>query len=476
MIAQSTAEELLALVRKSGVVEERRLTAFLEKEGTALPTAPPDLAKRLVQEGLLTNFQAEQLLEGKWRRFTIGNYRVLERIGSGGMSSVFLCEHRRMRRRAAVKVLPVSLASDLSALERFYREARAVAALDHPNIVRAYDIDQDNDLHFLVMEYIDGPSLQDMVKNSGPLEPVRAAQYISQAALGLQHAHEAVSGLVHRDVKPGNLVVDRNGTLKILDLGLARFFEDEADAITRKYEENVLGTADYIAPEQVLDSHGVDIRADIYSLGVTFYFLLAGKPPFAEGTVSQKLIWHQTRQPKPIRSIRQDVPEAMDAVIRKMMAKDPDARYQTPKDVVEALAPFTQTLVAPPKSAELPSLSPAARALVEDKSASAAPPEATQPTAAKKEWQVAGATAPPKTVRAPQPNALRKKSVAEVDTDRISARADTVRILEKEAERAKQARKRAIAMRWYAERKYWLVGAGVGLIALVSLACWLLIK
>src|SRR5262249_26689149 len=186
-----------------------------------------------------------------------------------------------MRRRAAVKVLPAAKAADPAALERFYREARAVAALDHPNIVRAYDIDQEDNLHFLVMEYVDGSSLQEIVRRGGPLDPARSAHYVQQAALGLQHAYE-VASLVHRDIKPGNLIVDRSGTVKILDMGLARFFNDEEDLLTKKYDENVLGTADYLAPEQALDSHGVDIRADIYSLGGTFYFCLTGRTPFSE--------------------------------------------------------------------------------------------------------------------------------------------------------------------------------------------------
>src|SRR6185437_15212746 len=142
-----------------------------------------------------------------------------------------------------------------------------------------------------------------------------------QAALGLQHAHET-AGIVHRDIKPGNILVDRSGIVKILDMGLARFFHDEEDMLTRKFDENVLGTADYLAPEQALDSHTVDIRADIYSLGATFYFCLTGRTPFAEGTVAQKLIWHQTRQPKAIRSIRPEVTEGVAAIVEKMMAKD----------------------------------------------------------------------------------------------------------------------------------------------------------
>jgi serine/threonine protein kinase len=340
-----TREELLSLIQKSGVADEKRLAAALSKPAAKTPADAKTLADFLVREGVLTSFQAEQLLEGKWRRFVIGKYRVLERIGSGGMSSVYLCEHKVMRRRAAVKVLPTSMAEDPAALERFYLEARAVAALDHPNIVRAYDVDQDDDLHFLVMEYVDGISLQELIRKEGAMSPARAAEFVRQAAMGLQHAHET-AGLVHRDIKPGNLIIDRAGTLKILDLGLARFFHEENESITQKYDETVLGTADYLAPEQILDSHSVDIRADIYSLGATLYFCLAGRAPFAEGTIPQKLIWHQTRQPKSLRRTRPEIPAVLESVLFKMMAKDPNDRYQDPQQLVQALAhccPETQS-------------------------------------------------------------------------------------------------------------------------------------
>src|SRR4051794_18947352 len=187
MPAPATVDEFVDLIRKSAVLEEARLAAYVGKL-KADPNTPRDLssvAGLFVRDGLLTFFQAEQFLQGKWRRFTIGKYKVLERLGAGGMGSVYLCEHKLMRRRVAVKVLPSAKAEDASSLERFYREARAVAALDHPNIVRAYDIDQDEQLHFLVMEHVDGANLQEVVKKSGPMDPVRAAHYIRQAAAGL---------------------------------------------------------------------------------------------------------------------------------------------------------------------------------------------------------------------------------------------------------------------------------------------------
>jgi serine/threonine protein kinase len=390
MASPTSSVDFLDLVRKSGVQDEKRLDAHLEKlrAAGAMPAEAAKLAGLLVRDGFLTNFQAEQIMLGKWRRFTIGKYKVLERLGAGGMGSVYLCEHKFMRRRVAVKVLPTAKAADPSALERFYREAKAVAALDHPNIVHAYDIDQDENLHFLVMEYVDGASLQEIIKKTGPMDPVRAAHYMAQAAEGLQHAFQA--GLVHRDIKPGNILVDRAGTVKILDMGLARFFNDEEDILTKKYDENVLGTADYLAPEQALDSHGVDIRADIYSLGATLYFVLTGRTPFSEGTVAQKLIWHQTRQPKAIRTLRPEVPPALVAVVERMMAKDPGQRYQSPVDISLALEPWTGGTIPPPPSGEMPRLSLAATGVNPGEASSVAPAGSqTSPSPQpKKSWKV----------------------------------------------------------------------------------------
>jgi serine/threonine protein kinase len=360
MPAPASVPELIDLVRKSGVADEAKLRAYLDrqaKQGGA-PTDPVKFAQVLVRDGLITFFQAEQLLQGKWKRFTIGKYKVLEKLGAGGMAQVFLCEHKLMRRRVAVKVLPIPKAEDKSSLDRFYREARLVAAVDHPNIVRAYDIDQDENLHFLVMEYVDGINLQDLIKKFGPLDVTRACHYVYGSAVGLQHAHEM--GLVHRDIKPGNILIDRSGVVKLLDLGLARFFHDEDDNLTRMNDENVLGTADYLAPEQALDSHTVDIRADLYSLGATFYFLLTGSAPFPEGSVAQKLIWHQSREPRPVQSLRPEVPDGVAEVLLKMMAKDPAKRYQTPAEVMEALGPWVTTPIPPPAEKEMPQLSPAA--------------------------------------------------------------------------------------------------------------------
>jgi serine/threonine protein kinase len=394
MPAPSTTEQFLELVRRSGLVEDKSLASYVERlrgDGP-LPDGPRPLATRMLQDGLLTHFQAEQLLHGKARGFTLaGKYRLLEHLGTGGMGSVFLCEHISMRRRVAIKVLPVGRASDASYLERFYREARAVAALDHPNIVRAHDVDHDDKLHFLVMEYVDGSSLQDIVKRHGPLSVERTCHYLSQGAAGLQHAHEA--GLVHRDIKPGNILVDRRGIVKVLDMGLARFFHEE-DSISKKYDETVLGTADYLAPEQATDSN-VDVRADIYSLGATLYFCLTGQTLFGEGAAHQKLIWQQTRQPKPIRSLRPEVPEELaDIVEKRMLAKDPAQRFQAPYEILELLAPWTEQPIPPPPAEEMPRLCPAAARSGSDSATAAGPPSPAPRSGPRSNWTVTGGSGP----------------------------------------------------------------------------------
>lgn len=356
MATPATIDDLLTLVRKSGLISDRELNAWLERAPLALlDEGPTSLAAAFIREGLLTKFQAEQLLLGKSRGFNLGQYKILERLGTGGMALVYLCESPERRGLVALKVLPNSRAQDEEFLKRFQRESRVTAVLDHPNIVKTQDIGQDGKLHFIVMEYIAGTPLHQIVHKFGPLAIDRACHYMRQAALGLQHAHEA--GLVHRDIKPANLILDRAGTVKILDMGLARMFSDAEEVLTH----GVLGTPDYLAPEQSQDSHNVDIRADIYSLGCTFYYLLSGYPPFPEGTVAQKLLWHQSRQPKPLRALRPEVPEDLARLVQQLMAKAPEQRPQTPAAVAVALEPWTQAPIAPPPEIEMPQLSLAAQ-------------------------------------------------------------------------------------------------------------------
>lgn len=333
-------ETFVDLLERSGLVDKDQLTdALIEANKSTEGRAQDDvdlLAEQLVSRGLITRWQADRLLEGRYKGFFLKQYKLLSQLGRGGMSAVYLAEHVLMHRRVAIKILPKDRVADSSYLARFHREAQAAAALDHRNIVRAYDVDQDNGQHFMVMEYVEGRDLQQIVKQEGPLDYPTAAEYIRQAAEGLSHAHQA--NLIHRDVKPANLLVDRRNVVKLLDLGLARFTDEDRASLTVAYDENVLGTADYLAPEQAIDSHGVDARADIYSLGCTLYFLLTGHPPFAEGTLPQRLMAHQKQQPPSIYNDRPDAPADLVEICMKMMAKQPDRRYQSAREAAQALA------------------------------------------------------------------------------------------------------------------------------------------
>jgi eukaryotic-like serine/threonine-protein kinase len=334
MSAPATVPDFLDLCRKSGVVEEARLTAVAGSR----PETPMAAAKALMRVGVLTKFQATQLLAGKYKGLKFDRLKLLDRIGSGGMGTVFLCEHTGLRKQVAVKVLPPDQAGDEGTRERFFREARAAAALDHPNIVRVHDANSTGGVHYIVMEYVEGRDLQTHLNKYGPIPYEKACTYVAQAALGLQHAAE--KGIVHRDIKPANLLVDKDGVVKVLDMGLARFRADEKDNLTAKYDRGaILGTADYMAPEQIIASSQVDGRADIYALGVTLYALINGKPPFS-GNNTQKMAGHTSIKATSLTQIRREVPKGLSAVVDKMMAKSPDERYQTPAEVVAALGPW----------------------------------------------------------------------------------------------------------------------------------------
>jgi serine/threonine-protein kinase len=336
-----TGDAVLELVRKSELADDDVLRGFLQQSGP-LPSSADDTATRLVQSGILTKFQAQFILQGRHKGFRLGPYRILDQIGVGGMGQVYLAEHIHLHRRVALKVLPAKLAADKSGVERFYREARAVAALDHPNVVRAYDVAFAGNAHFLVMEYIEGQSLEELLAEVGGRLPVsNACEYVVQAAAGLQHAHE--KGISHRDVKPANLLVNPEGIVKILDMGLAKFFQNSGPTNESRDQGSVMGTADYIAPEQAIACSAADHRADIYSLGATLYRLVTGEPPF-HGTIAAKLIAHQLHEVPTAHEVREDVPEGVSNIIAKMMAKEPGDRYQSAAEVVRALLPFTEHL------------------------------------------------------------------------------------------------------------------------------------
>ncbi len=271
-------------------------------------------------------------------------YHVKTRLGMGGMGVVYRAEHRLMQRDVAIKVIHPRLVDRPEAVVRFRHEAQAAARINDEHVVRAYDAEQVDAIHFLVMEYVDGESVDRLLAREGRLPISQACSIARQAALGLQAAH--AQGMAHRDIKPQNLMIDGSGRVKILDFGLSRFVLDQpADQASRLTTGHVvLGTPDYMAPEQARESRAADIRADIYSLGCTLYHMLAGRPPFPEGSVIEKLAMHMSGRPRPLEQLRRDLPDGLGAVIATMMAHDPADRYPTPADAARALEPFTHPL------------------------------------------------------------------------------------------------------------------------------------
>ena len=297
-----TLPEFLRVLRASGLVPEARLAPLADPWRDESGPVPESLTTALVEGQLLTQWQLDQLRKGKSKGFTLGKYRLLRLLGAGGMSSVYLAENPTLRQRVAIKVLPIKRVEQSSYLARFEREAQVAYRLSHHNIARAFDLESSGAVHFIVMEYIEGTDLHAKVKADGPLDLRDAADFIRQAAVGLHYAHE--EGLVHRDIKPANLMLDKRGTIKILDLGLALEDDDDQASLTREHDEKVLGTADYLAPEQARDSHKADRRSDVYSLGCTLYYLLVGRAPFAKGSLAERIRAHMNEPPPNLRENR----------------------------------------------------------------------------------------------------------------------------------------------------------------------------
>ncbi|MDA1054040.1 MAG: protein kinase [Planctomycetota bacterium] len=274
-------------------------------------------------------------------RAELDDYELLDRLGHGGMGQVYRARHRRLDRIVAVKLL-ADHRLDAAAATRFHREMQAVGKLDHPNIVRALDAREENDVPFLVMEYVEGIDMATLVRQLGPLPVADACEIVRQAAAGLQHAHER--GLIHRDVKPSNLMLAADGCVKLVDFGLAKLVEDASDRSALTESSHILGTLDYMAPEQWDASGSVDVRADIYSLGCTLYFLLVGSPPFASDEFDsrlKKMKAHAELPPPPIGDQRADMPLGLVALVEQMLSKPPGDRYETPAVVANAIQPFT---------------------------------------------------------------------------------------------------------------------------------------
>src|SRR5262249_27476681 len=333
----STAADLLRELHQLHLLEQSQCAELAGLAGDA-----PSLAREAVRRGWLTAWQVNRIFQGRATQLLLGSYVLLDKLGEGGMGAVFKARNWKLGRIVAVKVIRKERLETETSPRRFRREIEAAAQLSHPNIVHAHDADEVKGTHFFVMEYVDGRDLAKLVKEHGPLPLAEACEYIRQAALGLQHAFER--GLVHRDIKPSNLLLTTRHSpltthqVKLLDMGLARFertAEEHSSTLTQM--GIVVGTPDYIAPEQARDSHHADIRADLYSLGCTLYFLLTGKVPFPGGRVTEKLLKHQPDTPTPLRQQRPDVPEGVERLVAKLMAKRPDQRCQTPAELAAAL-------------------------------------------------------------------------------------------------------------------------------------------
>jgi serine/threonine-protein kinase len=328
------------------------------------------LAKTLIQKGWLSVYQVNQLLAGECRDLVIGPYHVLEKLGQGGLSSVYKARHRENQTLVAIKLIRAKVFASPEGRQQFLQEVDAMAQLDHANIVQFCDADQWKDTFYFAMEYVEGTDLGKVVRLGGALRVQEACDFIRQSALGLQHAYER--NLVHRDIKPVNLYLTHVAApmpsvspafaarreldtaaitmlmkplIKILDWGLASLRNPNALTGAQTPEDDgksIIGTADYLAPEQARNAGAADIRCDIYSLGCSFYYLLTGQAPFPDGSLMQKILQHQTAEPKPIDRFRADVPADVTAILQRMMAKRPEDRFQTPASIALSLAPFAR--------------------------------------------------------------------------------------------------------------------------------------
>lgn len=363
------------------------------------PKEPRELLRALLSRGWLTRFQAATLLKGNHRALLHGPYLLIEQLGEGGMGQVYKARHQKLGRVVALKIIHKDRLRDPKAVSRFHREMQAVGALHHPNIIQAYDAGEAEGGYFLAMEFVDGPDLARLLREIGRLPIHRACDYIRQAALGLQHAHDR--GMVHRDIKPSNLLLARQpsgepsaaegdtrdaaapspprtealapatqttvqrpavevdpgpGTIKVLDLGLARLERSASgESLSQVTCDNlVIGTPDYIAPEQAASPHSVDVRADIYSLGCTLYHLLTGRIPFPGQTLMEKLIKHRTELAEPVSSLRPEVPPELSDLVSRMMAKEPQARPASAAEVADALLPFCAPQPPPAATSDPP--------------------------------------------------------------------------------------------------------------------------
>jgi len=370
-------DTFLKNLRKSKLLTNQQFRLVIDKLGTVQDAR--EIAKALASWKLLTRFQARMLLAGGATGFFIGPYRILDQLGQGGMGRVYKAMHRTMNRVVALKVLAPQVVESERAQELFLREVQAAAQLSHPNIVMAFDANEQDGRHYLAMEYVDGPNLERYVMKHGSLPVGLACEIVFQTANGLQYAFE--KGMIHRDIKPANLLLHQEPgadtiQVKILDFGLARLHHpseaDGSESILMK-QNTVMGTPDFLSPEQSRNLHATDIRSDLYSLGCTLYYLLTGRVPFPGGSTLDKVIRQNGELAQPIEELRPDVPKHVRAIVHQLLAKNPDDRFQTPDELMDALAPH-----AAPSTMAWPIAPPSAPTVEKDSDEHAALEEALQ--------------------------------------------------------------------------------------------------
>jgi serine/threonine protein kinase len=378
------SQTFLSQVRDHGFLNEEQISAVSQRFP---PEAPlHEVAAALVDQGWMTSYQVERIWAGQAKGLVLGQYRILAELGRGGFGCVFKARHLIMNRVVALKVISPELVDDSRAREWFRREVLATTQLQHPNIVMAYDANEVENVLFLVMEYVDGHNLAEVVKKQGPLPIGLACALLLQAARGLQYAHEM--GMVHRDIKPANLLIPRTAALdeaarapgvfptagqvlvKIVDFGLARLqSQGSLNTLVGLKEKNFVGTPDYVSPEQARNIHDVDIRSDLYSLGCTFFFALTGRPPFKGKSPLETVLQHLEHEVPSLEALRREIPPALVSIVRRLLAKKPEQRFQTPKDLVAELnfffgsgalltAPATAPAAAPGAANSSPMVSP----------------------------------------------------------------------------------------------------------------------
>lgn len=346
MAVQSTSA-LLKVLEKSALLSSEEFESVKQEalDSPELYNTPEKLAKHWIQTNLLTKWQVMQLLSGK-AAFFLGKYKLLNLLGVGGMGRVFLAEHTIMHRKVALKVISKEFSNNPEALKQFQAEARAIATLNHINIVQAYNFESEGDRFYIVMEYVDGQSLEKRVLKEGPLPINDVISYLRQSAKALRHAHQR--NMVHCDIKPDNLLLNQDGQIKILDMGIAKLndpkkkgqvqeTESTSDSQAKKDESHILGTVDYLAPEMASGEVEADPRVDIYSLGCTMFFLLTGQVPYPETTLIERILAHQEKPPRDPRELRPDTPKELAYIILKMEEKKPEDRYQSMDEVLAAL-------------------------------------------------------------------------------------------------------------------------------------------